>query len=67
LSEVETLPAGNILLCVESGSETEVTMNEIGEVVDSLQDKFGIDTTIIWGNSLNPKLENRIRISAIVA
>ena len=66
LSEIDIRSAGNILLCIEFGSESEVTMNEIGEIVDSLQDKFGTDTTIIWGNCFNPKISNQIRISAII-
>jgi cell division protein FtsZ len=67
LSEIEMISVGNILLCIEFGSESEVTMNEIGVVVDSLQDIFGTETTIIWGNCFNPKLSNQIRISAIIA
>lgn len=66
LSESEMNPSGSILVCFENSSESEITMNEIGEAIDSLQDKFGFNTEIIWGNSFNSKLSNQIRISAII-
>ena len=67
LPEIALSSSRKMLLCFESGSESEITMNEIGETIDSLQDRFGFDTEIIWGNCLNPKLSDQIRISAIIA
>lgn len=66
LSEIEMNFSGTILVCFEYSSESEITMNEIAETIDSLQDKFSLCTQIIWGNCFNPKLSNQIRISAIV-
>lgn len=66
LLENEMNLSGNILVCFENSSESEITMNEIGDAINSLQDKFGFNTEIIWGNCLNPKLSNQIKISAIV-
>lgn len=67
LSEIEMKSYENLLVCFEYGSGSELTMNEIGEVIDSLQDKFGFYTEIVWGNCFNPKLSDQIRISAIIS
>lgn len=67
LSEIEMNSTENILVSFEYCTESEITMNEIGDAIDSLQDKFGFNTEINWGNCFNPKLTNQIRISAIIA
>jgi len=67
LPENKMNSSGKILLCFEYGLESEITMAEIGETVDSLQDRFGFNTEIIWGNCFNPKLSDQIRISAIIS
>lgn len=67
LSEIEINPSGRILVNFEYSLESEITMNEIGDVIDSLQDKFGFNTEINWGNCFNPKLSNQVRISAIIS
>jgi len=67
LSEIEINLSGRILVCFEYSLESEISMNEMGDVIDSLQDKFGFNTEIVWGNCFNPKLSNQIRISAIIS
>ncbi|HZL08352.1 MAG TPA: cell division protein FtsZ [Prolixibacteraceae bacterium] len=67
LSEIKINSTEKILVSFEYGSESEITMNEMGDAIDSLQDKFGFDTKISWGNCFNPRLSNQIRISAIVS
>lgn len=54
----------DILLNIISGSE-EVTMSEIGEIIDYLQDEAGQDATIIWGNGTDLKLDNQISVTII--
>ena len=54
----------DILLNIISGDE-EITMGEIGEIIDFLQDEAGQDATIIWGNGYDPKLENKISVTII--
>jgi cell division protein FtsZ len=66
LSEIEINLSERILVCFEYSLESEISMNEMGDAIDSLQDKFGFNTEIIWGNCINPKLSNEIRISAII-
>ncbi len=54
----------DILLNIISGTE-EITMSEIGEIIDYLQDEAGQDATIIWGNGTDPKLEDQISVTII--
>lgn len=54
----------DILLNIISG-EDEITMGEIGEIIDFLQDEAGQDATIIWGNGIDKKLENQISVTII--
>jgi cell division protein FtsZ len=54
----------DILLNIISGTE-EITMGEIGEIIDYLQDEAGQDATIIWGNGFDPKLGNQISVTII--
>lgn len=54
----------DILLNIISGTE-EVTMGEIGEIIDYLQEEAGQDATIIWGNGTDPKLGDQISVTII--
>ena len=54
----------DILLNIISGTE-EVTMGEIGEIIDYLQEEAGQDATIIWGNGADPKLGDQISVTII--
>ena len=54
----------DILLNIISGTE-EITMSEIGEIIDFLQDEAGQDATIIWGNGKDDKLGNQISVTII--
>ena len=54
----------DILLNIISGTE-EITMSEIGEIIDYLQDEAGQDATIIWGNGTDSKLGDQISVTII--
>jgi len=54
----------DILLNIISGTD-EVTMSEIGEIIDYLQDEAGQDATIIWGNGTDAKLRDQISVTII--
>ncbi len=54
----------DILLNIISGTE-EITMSEIGEIIDYLQEEAGQDATIIWGNGTDAKLGNQISVTII--
>lgn len=56
--------ARNILLNVTSG-DTEVTMDEIGEITDFIQTKAGFEADLIWGNGMDESLGNHISVTVI--
>lgn len=56
--------ARNILLNVTSGN-TEVTMDEIGEITDYIQTKAGFEADLIWGNGIDENLGDEISVTVI--
>ncbi len=54
----------DILLNITSGEE-EIRMGEIGDIIEFLQKKAGQDANIIWGNSLDKRLENKVSVTLI--
>lgn len=54
----------DILLNIISGTE-EITMGEIGEIIDYLQEAAGQDATIIWGNGIDLRLGDQISVTII--
>lgn len=56
--------AKNILLNITSGKQ-EVTMDEIGQITDYVQDKAGNDADLIWGNGVDESLNDEISVTVI--
>ena len=56
--------ARHILLNISSGAQ-EVTMDEIYEITEYIQDESGYDTDLIWGNCVDETLDNRICVTVI--
>ncbi len=56
--------AKNILLNITSGSQ-EVTMDEIGDITDYIQDKAGNEADLIWGNGVDETLGDEISVTVI--
>ena len=56
--------AKNILLNITSG-ENEVTMDEVGEITDYLQDVVGHSASIIWGTGTNMNLKDEVSVTLI--
>jgi len=56
--------SGNILLYITSGSQ-EVSMDEVTEITDYIQNMAGMDADIIWGNGKDDSLEEKINITLI--
>lgn len=56
--------AQHILLNITSGS-LEVTMDEIGEITDYVQEEAGYGTDLIWGNCNDDSLGEKIIITLI--
>ncbi|MGE0019098.1 MAG: cell division protein FtsZ [Draconibacterium sp.] len=56
--------ARNILVNITSGS-IEVTMDEIGEITDIVQNKAGFDADLIWGNGKDDSLGEKLSVTII--
>ena len=54
----------NILLNIISGSE-EITIGEIGEIIEYLQQEAGQEADIIWGNGYDGSLGNQINVTIL--
>jgi cell division protein FtsZ len=56
--------SSNILLYITSGN-TEVSMDEVTEITDYIQNMAGMDADIIWGNGNDQSLDDSINITLI--
>ena len=54
----------NILLNIISGSE-EIRIGEIGEIIETLQEKAGQEADIIWGNGYDDRLGDKISVTIL--
>lgn len=54
----------NILLNINSGNE-EITMDEIGEITDYINEEVGANPNIIWGTGTDETLENHVSVTII--
>jgi cell division protein FtsZ len=64
LNNNDIMGARNILLNITSGIE-EITMDEIGEITDYVQEKAGNSADLIWGNGVDEKLGDQISVTII--
>jgi cell division protein FtsZ len=56
--------AKNILLNITSG-ENEITMDEVGQITDYLQDIVGHSASIIWGTGTDMTLKDEVSVTII--
>jgi cell division protein FtsZ len=56
--------AKNVLLYIASGLQ-EVSMDEVTEITDFIQDEAGTTAEIIWGNGIDESLGNNIGVTII--
>ncbi|MCO6499506.1 MAG: cell division protein FtsZ [Vicingus serpentipes] len=64
LNDNEINGANFILLNITSGDE-EITMDEIDEITDYIQNEAGYTAELIWGNGTNPALGNKVSVTVI--
>ncbi|MEY4904819.1 MAG: hypothetical protein RLZZ292_2634 [Bacteroidota bacterium] len=64
LEESNIKGAQNILVNIASGTK-EVTMDEIFQITEFVQDEAGYGTNLIWGNSYDEKLGDKIAVTII--
>ena len=56
--------ASNILLYISSGKE-EVTMDEVAEITDYIQEEAGMDADVIWGNGTDEDMGDQLTLTII--
>jgi cell division protein FtsZ len=54
----------NILLNIISGTQ-EITIGEIGEIIETLQERAGQEAEIIWGNGYDDSLGEKISVTIL--
>lgn len=66
LTESDLTGAKNILLYIHSGN-TEVTLDEVNDMLDYIQQSTGHVSDIIWGNGRNDALGEAISVTVIAS
>jgi cell division protein FtsZ len=64
LNNNDIMGARNILLNITSGID-EITMDEIGEITDYVQEKAGNSADLIWGNGVDEAMGDKISVTII--
>lgn len=64
LKDNEIEGARFILLNITSGNQ-EVTMDEVTIITDYIQDKAGLSADLIWGNCIDPSLDQELTVTII--
>ena len=64
LQDADIKGAKHILLNITSGSK-EVTMDETCDITDYIEDAAGEGTDMIWGNSFDESLGDKVRVTVI--
>jgi cell division protein FtsZ len=54
----------NILLNIISGKD-EITIGEIGEIIETLQERAGQEADIIWGNGYDESLDENVSVTIL--
>jgi len=64
LNDNEIKGANYVLLNITSGTE-EITMDEIGDITDFIQDEAGLTADVIWGNCTDESLGAKVAVTVI--
>lgn len=64
LNDSEIKGAKFVLLNITSGTE-EITMDEIGDITDYIQDEAGLTADVIWGNCTDESLGSKVSVTVI--
>ncbi|MEO6190101.1 MAG: cell division protein FtsZ [Saprospiraceae bacterium] len=57
--------ARHILLNITTGRTPEITMDEVAEITEYIQQEAGYDTDLIWGSCVDQSLEDKISVTLI--
>lgn len=65
LNNVDIKGAQKILLSIMSGEEEELSMDELSEITEYIQEKAGDNADVIFGQGIDPELGKAIRVTII--
>ncbi|MEX2514279.1 MAG: cell division protein FtsZ [Cyclobacteriaceae bacterium] len=65
LNNVDITGAQKILLSIMSGEEEELSMDELVEITEYIQDRAGDMADVIFGQGIDPDLKKAIRVTVI--
>ncbi|MEX2568984.1 MAG: cell division protein FtsZ, partial [Cyclobacteriaceae bacterium] len=65
LNNVDIKGAQKILLSIMSGEEEELSMDELVEITEYIQDRAGDMADVIFGQGIDPDLKKAIRVTVI--
>ena len=65
LADNDITGAKNILVYITSSTEHEVTLDEVTEINEYVQDATGKVAEIIWGNGVDEELGDKLRVTLI--
>ena len=57
--------ARHILLNITTGKSPEITMDEVAEITEYIQQEAGYDTDLIWGSCVDEALDDKISVTLI--
>jgi cell division protein FtsZ len=65
LNNVDIKGAQKILLSIVSGEEEELSMDELSDITEYIQEKAGDNAEVIFGQGIDPELGRAIRVTVI--
>jgi len=65
LNNVDIRGAEKILLSIMSGEDEELSMDELSEITEYIQEKAGDNAEVIFGQGIDPDLGKAIRVTVI--
>ncbi len=65
LNNVDIKGAQKILLSIMSGEDEELSMDELSEITEYIQEKAGDNAEVIFGQGIDPELGAAIRVTVI--
>jgi cell division protein FtsZ len=65
LNNVDIKGAQKILLSIISGEEEELSMDELSDITEYIQEKAGDNAEVIFGQGIDPELGRSIRVTVI--
>lgn len=65
LDNRDIMGAQKILLSIISGAEAELSMDELSDITEYIQEQAGDEAEVIFGHGVDPELGDRIRVTVI--